>query len=307
MNETLNWDDLRLFLAVARAGGLAGAAGVTGLSPPTLGRRMLGLERRLGVALFRRHREGYDLTADGRALLERAELLEAQALAVERWRAGVDPGDTVRVAAGAWTSRLLAQNAAGLLQGPEALRLEIVTGAGLADLNRRQANLGIRSRRPETAGLAARRLGPVAFAVYGAGPYLARQAEAFDTRRFSACDWILFAPGEGRAPSSEWLEARLGRAARIRCSAAQPVLDAAASGAGLCVLPCFIGDRDQRLARATEPIPELQHDQWLVSQDDDRHIPPIRRMAERLVRLFRAQRRLIAGAEPLRRKAAAAG
>ncbi len=66
MNETnFDWDDLRLFLAVAREGGLAAASASTGKSPPTLGRRMLALERRLGLELFERLPRGYALTDQG--------------------------------------------------------------------------------------------------------------------------------------------------------------------------------------------------------------------------------------------------
>ena len=65
MNETIsNWDDLHLFLAVAREGGLSPAARLTGRSAATLGRRMLALERSMGRELFVRHERGYELTAD---------------------------------------------------------------------------------------------------------------------------------------------------------------------------------------------------------------------------------------------------
>ena len=73
MDETWNWDDLRLFLAVARASGLAKAAPMTRVSAPTLSRRMTSLERALGGTLFLRHRNGYDLTTAGKELLELAE------------------------------------------------------------------------------------------------------------------------------------------------------------------------------------------------------------------------------------------
>ena len=66
MNErTFDWDNLRLFLAVARAGGLGPATRMTGKSAPTLGRRMIELERSLGRELFRRMPRGYELTDEG--------------------------------------------------------------------------------------------------------------------------------------------------------------------------------------------------------------------------------------------------
>lgn len=291
----IDWDDLRLFLAVARAGGLAQAAAAAAASPPTLGRRMLVLEQALGVELFERRRNGYDLTRAGQQLLERAETLEQGALSVERWRAAIDPPPSVRIAAGAWTSAFIARHAGRLREGEAELSLELLTGAGMADLARREANLGIRNRRPDHGGLAGRRLGRVEFAVYGARAALAEQPEAGDERRFERCDWVTFAPDGPSVPSAAWLERQLRHPASLRCSAPQAVLDAALAGIGLCVLPCFVGDREAGLGRASGPIPELGHDQWLVSHDDDRHSPPIRRVADRLFRLFATNWKLFAG------------
>lgn len=295
MRERLDWDNLRLFLAIARAGGLAGATEPSGVSAPTLGRRMYALEQGLGLTLFHRRRDGYDLTAAGRELLARAEALEEGALAIERWRAAAEPEPTVRIAAGAWTSEFLARNAGELRDGIDGPGFEILTGVDLADLNRREANLGIRNRPPDALGLAGRRIGPVAFAIYGTTGYLYEHPAAYDDRRYEDCDWVVFAPAGTGVPSALWLEQRLRRRPVLRCAAPQPVRDAAVAGVGLCVLPCFVGDAEPGLVRAAEPIPNLRHDQWLVSHDDDRHNPAIRGMADRLIDLFRRHRELFAG------------
>ena len=150
-------------------------------------------------------------------------------------------------------------------------------------------------QRPDHGGLAGRRLGRVEFAVYGAPAMVEGRPEARDERRFGQCDCVAFSPSAESVPSASWLEQRLHRAAVLRCSAPRPVLDAALAGIGLCVLPCFIGDGEPGLARASGPIPELAHEQWLVSHDDDRHNPPIRRVADRLFHLFAANQELFAG------------
>jgi len=61
----VNWDDLKLFHIVATEGGLAGAASLTGISAPTIGRKMLFLERTMGRTLFIRSQQGYKLAPDG--------------------------------------------------------------------------------------------------------------------------------------------------------------------------------------------------------------------------------------------------
>lgn len=295
MNETWRWDDLRLFLVVARAGGLAGAARGSGVSPPTLGRRMTSLEQGLGKQLFLRHRDGYDLTSEGRDLLQLAEALKLNALNVDRWRDSNESGIVVKIAAGAWTSAFVARHIGELVSEDDGTAIELVTGTSPADLLRREANLGIRNRRPETAGLAGYRLTRVEFAIYGARGYVEENTVAGDHRRFGKCRWIVFAPPGPRTPSAVWLDEHLSQAPIVRCRAAQEVLEATASGSGLCVLPCFMGDSHAGLARASDIIAELGHEQWLVSHDEDRRNRHIRRVSERLKALIRAHRPLFMG------------
>jgi len=295
MSETWNWDDLRLFLAVARSSGLAKAAPMTRVSAPTLSRRMTSLERALGTALFVRHRTGYDLTTAGKELLELAEAVEEGALRVERWRTAADPHPVVKIAAGAWTSTFMARHMADLADDTEELAIEILTGGAPADLLRREANLGVRNHRPETPGLAGRRLVRVEFAIYGEAALVRTSPEAADERRFAACRWIAFSPPGPKVPSAVWLDQQVHREARLKCSTAHAVLEAALAGAGLCVLPCFIGDAEAKLARASGIIAELGHDQWLVSHDDDRHNEHIRQVSGRLTKLIRAHERLFGG------------
>jgi len=89
---TMNWDDLRFFLAVARHGSHSAAARALGVTQPTIGRRMAAFERQLGTKLFVATRLGQDLSATGRELRVHAERMELDALAAERASAGRDLG-----------------------------------------------------------------------------------------------------------------------------------------------------------------------------------------------------------------------
>ncbi|MGR3433886.1 MAG: helix-turn-helix domain-containing protein, partial [Shimia sp.] len=99
-----DWTDLALFAAVARHGQLARAATETGTSAATLSRRMTALEARMGRRLFGHGRAGYKPTADGRALLARAERMEAAAAEIAQWHAAEAGPARVRVSAGTWTA-----------------------------------------------------------------------------------------------------------------------------------------------------------------------------------------------------------
>ena len=93
MNRKLanwQWDDVRFFLAVARAGGLSAAARMLGVGHVTVGRRVALLEKRLGVTLLNRTPDGFAMTSAGQAILQQCTAMESAALDIERAAAGRD-------------------------------------------------------------------------------------------------------------------------------------------------------------------------------------------------------------------------
>lgn len=298
MNETWNWEDLRLFIGVARAGGLAGAVEPTRASAPTLSRRMLSLERAMGMVRFKRTRDGYDLTPSGHELLALAETLQNGALHIDRWKSNTDVLPVVKIAAGAWTATFVARHISSLVSPDHPVRIELATAISQTDLLRRQANLGLRNRRPEAQGLAGQRLVRVEFAIYGSLPFIRDHREAIDQNRLQECAWIALSPSGPKPPSAVWLDDYLRYDPHIVCSSAQAMLEAALGGAGLCVLPCFVGDAENSLMRASPVIESLAHDQWLVSHDDDRHQRQIAIVQKALATLIRSHRSLFAGERP---------
>ncbi|MGT2489928.1 LysR family transcriptional regulator [Cupriavidus basilensis] len=72
----MDWSDIKVFLAIARAGTLGGAARMTGQTQPTMGRRLKALEEAVGHALFQRTSEGFVLTDEGAGVFAHAERIE---------------------------------------------------------------------------------------------------------------------------------------------------------------------------------------------------------------------------------------
>ena len=259
------WDDLSAFLAVARHGGLAGAARAIGSSPPTLGRRMRALERALGRELFVRRTHGYDLTDEGVRLRDALRPAE-EAIARATARAG-DALPLVRIAAGTWTMLALAEAMTSILGEPPDLRVRLIQGEDVLSIPRREAAIGFRSTRPTERGLAGRRLRPVRFRPYA---------------RLDAPDrWIAV---RADTPSARWVAARCGTPA-VEVGTPRLALDLALAGVGRVLLPDFVGDATG-LERSGPPVDELAHDQWLVSHADDRDLPEIRRALDRIGAVF---------------------
>lgn len=262
---------MRAFLAVIRAGSLREAAQTTGLSAATLGRRITALERASGLTLVSREASGYQLTEAGRTAIVVAERMAAAADDLERLGRARLP--LVRVAAGSWMARFLAVRAASLAGTADDFAIEWVAGTERADIARREAHVGIRNARPTSRELAGRRLGTVSFAVY----------RRDGTEDAANGDWLL-AGTAPLTPSAKWTLAQPGRVA-ARVSDASLLLPLIAAGTGRAVLPCFVGDQEAGLVRDSEPIAELAHEQWLVAHHDDRHLPAVRRVIERIVAL----------------------
>lgn len=270
MNET-SMDDLALFLDVAAEGTLTRAAARAGVPLPTLSRRMRGLERDLGRALFLRGKAGFALTEEGRALAEEVAGLGEVARRLARWRAEPGRVPRVRITAGFWTSRRLARS---LEPGPEGAAFVpafLPSNANL-DLARREADIGIRNREPDHPWLARRRLGRVRFAVYG--------------RDEGVTGYVALPPGDALTPSLRWLYAARGDEIVTTASDTRLCLDLALSGFGRIVMPTFAGDAEPGLVRLEGPIPELDHDEWLVSHHEARHDAPIRAALDAIAAAF---------------------
>jgi DNA-binding transcriptional LysR family regulator len=288
--KNVSWDSYQVFLWVVRGGGLTGAAQVSGLSPATIGRRMLQLEADLGRSLFHRSQTGYVLTIDGQALIEQLRDMEAAVRRVESWRHEAAGQVVVRVAAGTWGARLLAENFRTICGERDNIRIDLAIGERRAQLAHRENDIGIRAFEPSEPNLAAHRLGEVAYAAYR----LANAPEHL-AERFIAID-----EQEAVSPYLRWPHDRKADRIVATVDRARSLLDLVLSGAGTAVLPCFVGDLEPSLGRIGGEITELRHGQWIASNNDDRSRREIRLVTDRIYRLYRSHVDLFAGRRPTR-------
>lgn len=288
MKSKYSWNDLKYFLAVARSGGLSRAAALSGTSVPTLSRRMNLLEHQLGQRLFDRDKKGFHLTQAGAEFIAHCEEVEAATLAIDRWRDGRQKARTVRISAGSWTSMHLARNLSDIWRPEDPFRIEFATSEERIDIGRRAADIGIRNRRPKEDRLAGRKISSIAFAAYRKSSLVKVNIDP---------GWIAVGSVSVQTPSARWVAAN--HANRIVSIANSPncALELARSGAGNVVLPCFIGDTEDELARVGETLDELCHDQWLVAHREERNDSAIRTTINRIVLLMKRDRQLMTGTQ----------
>jgi DNA-binding transcriptional LysR family regulator len=163
------WDDVRFFLALARAGSLSGAARALGVGHVTVGRRIMLLEKRLGVTLLNRTPDGFATTSAGQAILRECVAMESAAMDLERIVAGRDSliAGSVRVTTTeALAYQLVVPAIAALHETHPELRVDLITGVRSLDIARREADLAVRFAQPSASDLVCRKLGEVGFSLY---------------------------------------------------------------------------------------------------------------------------------------------
>jgi DNA-binding transcriptional LysR family regulator len=157
---------LQLFWEVARERGLSGAALRTGISAPTIGRRMLELERTMGRTLFRRSKAGYELAHDGVVLLERVRAMRAVAEAITTWHQDAFSLPIVAIAADKWIAGLLARHVAEIRAADDPYRICCNSVPVGFDLAFRSADVAILPESPKSGNFAVLRSVPLRYAVY---------------------------------------------------------------------------------------------------------------------------------------------
>jgi DNA-binding transcriptional LysR family regulator len=290
----LNWDDLRVFLTLAREGTLSNAAKALGVSHPTVARRVKALEERTGARLFDKLSDRFVPTSAGEKLLGDVQSMEHAALSINRRTATLSDtvSGVVRLSAGEAMSAFVARHLAGLRRDLVQIEFELVASHALANLSRREADLLIREQVPDLAGIVTRKLGRVAYAIY-AHPELAAGRRSSSLRDLP---WISFDDDHTYMPGQRWLQEQLsGVRPVVRGNNWLVLHEAACAGAGFAVLPCFLGDTDERLQRIGGVLPEISVDQWLLVHRDLRALPRVRAVMDAVIALFQNERALLEG------------
>jgi DNA-binding transcriptional LysR family regulator len=282
----LDWDDLKTFLAIARAGTLSAAARALKVSQTTMGRRLDHLHQRAGAVLLERTPTGFRLTRTGAAVLGDVERMEDAAFALERTITGDDCRLTglVRVTTvDALAAHILTPGLAPLHAKHPGMVLEIITDNRSLSLARREADIAIRLGRFDAHETIVRKVGEMAFAVYASTSYLEAHghpdwsAEAVGHRIVRVQDDLL------DTPDGVWFSARTARAEPVLLANSREVqLRGVAAGLGLGHLPRYIADRSADLVRLDADAP-LVREIWMGVHRDTRHAPRIMAAQEAIV------------------------
>jgi DNA-binding transcriptional LysR family regulator len=305
-----DWNDLRLVLAVARAGSLTGGAKALGVNHSTAFRRLNALEARIGVRLFERLPAGQYLpTGAGTQATLAAERMETETARLGREIAGSDHRLTGRLrvtSSETLAFRLLTAELARFRAAHPGIEVELAIDNRILSLSRREADIALRVTRPREPDLYGRKLADVAWTLYGAPPLLKklklpRRNGGSDVKALADGPVIGWHSDAEGIHAGTWLESEVPPAAIVyRSNSLINQLSAAKAGIGLAVLPCYLGDPEPGIARAlSKPIPALARELWIVTHKDLKATARVRAFLDLVGAGLLAHKRLFAGTGPL--------
>jgi DNA-binding transcriptional LysR family regulator len=287
----MNWDDVRIFLAVARTGQILGAARRLGLNHATVARRLSALEASLGSKLFVRKTNGSELSAQGEQFLHHAETMESAMFAAQE-ASGADSvlEGTVRVGApDGFGVAFLAPRLGELTERHRGLRIELVPVPRTFSLSRREADIAVTLERPVKGRLVARKLTDYTLGLYASRDYLARYGAPStlehlkDHRLVGYVEDLIYASSLDYTAvfSPNWQPS-------LAVSSAMGQTAAVQAGAGIGILHAFMARQYDNI------VPVLQQhtlirNYWTVVHEDLRNIRRVSAVIDFLVEMVRRE------------------
>jgi DNA-binding transcriptional LysR family regulator len=274
-----DWDDLRHFLAVARAGSTIAAARELGVNQSTVHRRLAELERAIGGDLFARTPSGYRLNAFGEQLLAQAQEVEraAAAFATAASAAGPRNAEVIRLTCPEPIMPRITQS--GLLERFHArhprFRIEFVMSDRYLDLKKGDADVALRSGDNADSDLVGRKIADSLWALYASARYIEEhgQPRTFEDLRGRA--FVGFEESMSGHRSSQWLASVPEARIVARNNSVLGLIYAAKSGIALAPLPTAVGDSEGDLIRVLGPVREMSRSWRILATRRMRRTPKI--------------------------------
>ncbi|WP_277923178.1 LysR family transcriptional regulator [Sphingomonas sp. CARO-RG-8B-R24-01] len=288
--QSPNWDDIRVFLAVARAGRLQAAGRLLGLDHSTVARRMGTLEAAIGARLIDRSPRGVVLTHAGEVLRDHAERIEVEMIGASA-AVGADTGTvagSVRLATPeAFGTYLVAPNVHRLHARHPTIELELAPESRSVSLSRREADIAIGLTRPPRGRLVARRLVDYRLGLYAAREYLAHHPTIDTVEAVKAHPLVWYIDELIDIPELRYFDQIVSDAPTVfRSSSIAAQQAAVANGLGIGVLHVFAAEQDSRLERVLPDL-EVTRSYWLLMHADQQRLPRIRAVVDFLDEVVR--------------------
>lgn len=278
----IDWQDVRIFVALARHGSLSAAARMLAVNHATIARRLHSLEQSLGEKLVERRPEGYVLTPAGTHALEAATDMEQAAQILGRGMTDGAPSGLVRInASPGLSSGFLVSRLPALATRYPKLDIDLAPALRSISLERHEADIAIRFDRPKDGDFIARKVATVGYGFYGT------EDACLSVENGSDPVLIGFNEADANLSASTWMTRHFPRA-RVAFRAKDQFLQAIAarSGIGLALIPHYIGRSDPELRRCDLGAVPASKEVFVLTRTRDKKDASIRVVADELVAMF---------------------
>lgn len=263
--QQVEWDDLRIFLAVLRAGSVRGAAGQLGFHASTISRRLASLEATLGTQLFERHPTGLVLTSAGEEAAELGRGLEEEVreLCLRLARHDTELDGLIRITTAEIVSALSARLIQTFLRQHPKITIDLRISDSMLSIERHETDLAVRVADAPGEDLVGRRVGRCMVGLFASRSYLDQKKSAWTSEEHTFVDWPRAVEHK---PAFRWLDSHLPtRIRRLRANSASAVLTCARAGLGIAPLGLLQGKQEPELVLLTTLPPECATDVWLLT------------------------------------------
>ncbi len=292
MAMSMNWDDLKVFLAVARTESLSGAGRQLKIDPATVGRRIARLEEGLGVALFAKSPQGYDLTRDGGRLLSHAEAAEqAVAFGTEDMSGEGDRGlkGVIRVGApDGCANYVLPRVIARIAEAHPELEVQIVAQPRLFNLSKREVDFVVSVSAPTSGRLLVQKITDYHLSLAGMKWYMRQHGDVRGLQDLSTHKMVGYVPDLIFDKELDYLEEIGVSKVDYTSNSVSVQLNMIRAGLGLGVVHDFCLPYVPRLIRLLPDQIRLKRAFYLVRHADDRKVERLSRFADMLAVEMRA-------------------
>lgn len=291
----MHWDDIRVFLAVARTGQLIAAARKLKIDHATVGRRITALERSLNAKLFDRRTTGVSMTAAGQRLLGAAERMETEVLQAQAALTDTDVelSGTVRIGApDGLSTYYLAPLCARFVELHPGIIIQLVPSPQAGPLSKREVDIAIVLDTPEAGRFILRKLTDYTLGVFGAPAYLDRFGMPADSEELRRHRLIGYVADYAYASALNYVcDLFDGAKTSFECASAIGQLEAVRAGLGLGVVHHFIAARHSEL-QPVLPVRQATRAYYIVEHEDTRGLGRIRAVHDFIVASVAADRGL---------------
>ena len=293
----MNWDDIKLFLEVARSERLSIAAKRLTIDASTLSRRLHKFEESLSTKLFERTVEGHVLTPDGKKLLayaRRIELDASQAFNEIKEHKNINSGRVRIGVTEAFGSFFIAPNLTPLKQVFPNIQIELIHFARDVKISRNEADIAIAVEKPKSTSTIITKLCDYQLQLYGHASYLKGVNNKINVNQLSTYQWVSYVDNLlFTAQLSYVKELKSNIEASFQSTSITSQYSAIKSGLGIGILPCFLAEQDASLVALCQDDIKLVRSFYLVTHPESKRLSQVNTVWEYLKTLAQQNKKLL--------------